>query len=124
MFFLFFFFLFFFNDTATTEIYTLSLHDALPICLPGRLPGLDLHRPPLRQVAVEGDDDLGRPRRQDGLDGRCAEVGAVDLDQRAGRFRGEQELAVDGGGGLELEAQLQGLGALDGDLASDRKSVV
>src|SRR3989442_5055036 len=27
------FFFFFFNDTATTEIYTLSLHDALPICL-------------------------------------------------------------------------------------------
>src|SRR3712207_7115604 len=26
-------FLFFFNDTATTEIYTLSLHDALPICV-------------------------------------------------------------------------------------------
>src|SRR5258708_14144883 len=25
-------FIFFFNDTATTEIYTLSLHDALPIC--------------------------------------------------------------------------------------------
>src|SRR5256885_15896927 len=25
---------FFFNDTATTEIYTLSLHDALPICGP------------------------------------------------------------------------------------------
>src|SRR5256885_7170056 len=30
-----FFFFFFFNDTATTEIYTLSLHDALPIsCCP------------------------------------------------------------------------------------------
>src|SRR5258705_10848171 len=28
-----FYFFFFFNDTATTEIYTLSLHDALPICL-------------------------------------------------------------------------------------------
>src|SRR2546425_13122733 len=28
---LFSFFFFFFNDTATTEIYTLSLHDALPI---------------------------------------------------------------------------------------------
>src|SRR2546428_8553429 len=28
--------LFFFNDTATTEIYTLSLHDALPICHAGR----------------------------------------------------------------------------------------
>src|SRR2546425_1253952 len=27
-------FFFFFNDTATTEIYTLSLHDALPIYLP------------------------------------------------------------------------------------------
>ena len=26
---------FFFNDTATTEIYTLSLHDALPISYPG-----------------------------------------------------------------------------------------
>src|SRR5258707_14292713 len=32
---------FFFNDTATTEIYTLSLHDALPIYRPGYelLPG-------------------------------------------------------------------------------------
>src|SRR2546422_10632282 len=29
------FFFFFFNDTATTEIYTLSLHDALPISEPG-----------------------------------------------------------------------------------------
>src|SRR3712207_8503276 len=32
--------IFFFNDTATTEIYTLSLHDALPIlpvCVPGGL---------------------------------------------------------------------------------------
>src|SRR5947209_15627338 len=27
------FYLFFFNDTATTEIYTLSLHDALPILI-------------------------------------------------------------------------------------------
>src|SRR5437879_12205665 len=27
---------FFFNDTATSEIYTLSLHDALPILVPGR----------------------------------------------------------------------------------------
>src|SRR3712207_8364074 len=36
-------FLFFFNDTATTEIYTLSLHDALPI--------FDLHRNP-KDIAV------------------------------------------------------------------------
>src|SRR5215216_6780175 len=46
----FFFFFFFFNDTATTEIYTLSLHDALPICgdalnlLPDRLAVLQLQR--------------------------------------------------------------------------------
>src|SRR2546429_1715720 len=30
---------FFFNDTATTEIYTLSLHDALPISCPSDGPG-------------------------------------------------------------------------------------
>src|SRR5258705_3344963 len=33
---------FFFNDTATTEIYTLSLHDALPICID---PRVHAHRP-------------------------------------------------------------------------------
>src|SRR6266540_5690001 len=32
------FFIFFFNDTATTEIYTLSLHDALPISGSGPRP--------------------------------------------------------------------------------------
>src|SRR2546430_17628228 len=36
-----FFFFFFFNDTATTEIYTLSLHDALPIWGPGLLHAVD-----------------------------------------------------------------------------------
>src|SRR2546430_7186453 len=39
---------FFFNDTATTEIYTLSLHDALPICAAPRAsapaPGRCCHR--------------------------------------------------------------------------------
>src|SRR3712207_9127608 len=39
-------FFFFFNDTATTEIYTLSLHDALPISGPGQAallqPGVQL----------------------------------------------------------------------------------
>src|SRR5215468_11424756 len=43
-FFFFFFFFFFFNDTATTEIYTLSLHDALPISQIGlsRLSAIDI----------------------------------------------------------------------------------
>src|SRR3712207_6975304 len=48
-------FFFFFNDTATTEIYTLSLHDALPISCRARvaervvvaLAVEDLDRPPL-----------------------------------------------------------------------------
>src|SRR6185369_18015028 len=35
----FFYFFFFFNDTATTEIYTLSLHDALPISRPSNASG-------------------------------------------------------------------------------------
>src|SRR5436189_6463642 len=36
-------FFFFFNDTATTEIYTLSLHDALPISLEPRGPSAYRH---------------------------------------------------------------------------------
>src|SRR5256885_9621860 len=35
---------FFFNDTATTEIYTLSLHDALPIFRRRPAPRVDLQR--------------------------------------------------------------------------------
>src|SRR5258705_12285568 len=40
-----FFFFFFFNDTATTEIYTLSLHDALPISVSRNLASVSA--PPL-----------------------------------------------------------------------------
>src|SRR3712207_9001534 len=57
--------LFFFNDTATTEIYTLSLHDALPISY-GKLPLLALDRAlrgdsdeSLALVAVEGQVPVG-----------------------------------------------------------------
>src|SRR3989442_15990396 len=46
-----FFFFFFFNDTATTEIYTLSLHDALPISR--RCRGAEYHRAEHRQMAAE-----------------------------------------------------------------------
>src|SRR3712207_8001479 len=42
---------FFFNDTATTEIYTLSLHDALPIWT-HRTRASDENRVPGRSVAV------------------------------------------------------------------------
>src|SRR2546422_1694566 len=47
-----FFFFFFFNDTATTEIYTLSLHDALPI-FAARTVALDRAR--LSNVAATAD---------------------------------------------------------------------
>src|SRR6266511_2256489 len=43
---------FFFNDTATTEIYTLSLHDALPIYLLDRVL-VKLGQPPFDAVAVQ-----------------------------------------------------------------------
>src|SRR3989442_4275905 len=43
---------FFFNDTATTEIYTLSLHDALPICDRADQGRLLLSRPPEVEVKV------------------------------------------------------------------------
>src|SRR5258706_10884940 len=41
-------FFFFFNDTATTEIYTLSLHDALPISRPSTYSSTN-HSPPWRR---------------------------------------------------------------------------
>src|SRR2546427_3148921 len=50
-------FCFFFNDTATTEIYTLSLHDALPIYLQVALdppgPGTSVYEP---DVAIDPDN--------------------------------------------------------------------
>src|SRR3712207_6895849 len=59
---------FFFNDTATTEIYTLSLHDALPIFgedglgLPREVDlgvGLGLLRHLLQPIGMELEDRLG-----------------------------------------------------------------
>src|SRR6266542_2966221 len=46
-------FIFFFNDTATTEIYTLSLHDALPILAP-EAPVVKLHPPPAGSAQLAG----------------------------------------------------------------------
>src|SRR5437588_2587353 len=55
---------FFFNDTATTEIYTLSLHDALPISGPG--PGRS-----------------GKPRRDDPLHGTRSEEHTSELQSHS-----------------------------------------
>src|SRR6266536_3664528 len=53
-------FFFFFNDTATTEIYTLSLHDALPISRP---PGPGVSALPSRDGRA--GDDLEDENRMD-----------------------------------------------------------
>src|SRR5574337_306727 len=47
-------FFFFFNDTATTEIYTLSLHDALPICLFWERAGLSKQNSVIDYGVLEG----------------------------------------------------------------------
>src|SRR6266581_8521044 len=78
---LFFVFFFFFNDTATTEIYTLSLHDALPISTDGEPSGGE--HVPLLAVRIR---DEGDPRRPVGivLDGghlpRHPELVATEVD--------------------------------------------
>src|SRR5688572_33374209 len=63
-----FFFFFFFNDTATTEIYTLSLHDALPIFL--LLRHHQIHREDHRSRRVD------RHRRRN-----AAEIDAVERSE-------------------------------------------
>src|SRR3712207_8934959 len=56
---------FFFNDTATTEIYTLSLHDALPILHDGQLgrPRVVQADPPARRHARPHGQPEGRDHR-------------------------------------------------------------
>src|SRR5256885_11015256 len=63
---------FFFNDTATTEIYTLSLHDALPIS----------HRPP--EARVGPGDEHHRAAETACASGKCIPlsdtIGAVPIE--------------------------------------------
>src|SRR3989441_6903638 len=75
-------FFFFFNDTATTEIYTLSLHDALPISRHHRVRHRVRRDPadphPERQVqGVGGDHRHARP------DGRRGEEGPIAREGRS-----------------------------------------
>src|SRR2546430_11842502 len=63
------FFFFFFNDTATTEIYTLSLHDALPICRDQR----SMTREHADLARGSGDDDHLRVALVRGAVGRSEE---------------------------------------------------
>src|SRR5256885_11396228 len=63
---------FFLNDTATTEIYTLSLHDALPILIPDREAAVEVRQadrqmeePGAWRLAVLEADRLARQRPED-----------------------------------------------------------
>src|SRR3712207_7108548 len=72
---------FFFNDTATTEIYTLSLHDALPIYGVGRVRGLDVH--PERR---EGGVVLARRQQLLELPEPLVEILGERLDRKSTRL--------------------------------------
>src|SRR5258706_12671373 len=75
-------FFFFFNDTATTEIYTLSLHDALPISEPQRRP---------RELRAAGDPRHGVVRRgADDTAGAGGAGGAAHARPGAVGDRGER----------------------------------
>src|SRR2546425_4871401 len=107
-------FFFFFNDTATTEIYTLSLHDALPIYLAHALARVDevghaqpgahvahggrvLHQPRIGRHPCDSDE-LGAGMAREathalGIHAPLGEiVGAHGLDSRAARQRQVHEL--------------------------------
>src|SRR6185436_687307 len=80
-------FFFFFNDTATTEIYTLSLHDALPISsacpsTAARAPLAFQHRPVDEHVdeVAERQEDREQDHRVQNL-GRGAETAAGQEDE-------------------------------------------
>src|SRR5258708_16446809 len=54
---------FFFNDTATTEIYTLSLHDALPISRLVENPATPSRTRASRLIASQAGDEPARDRK-------------------------------------------------------------
>src|SRR6266496_5204795 len=66
-----FFFFFFFNDTATTEIYTLSLHDALPISSPRDGP---VRMVPGAAPVPTGEEALCRDRKSTRLNSSHVEI--------------------------------------------------
>src|SRR5436189_2608776 len=73
------FFIFFFNDTATTEIYTLSLHDALPIS-----PQTTRRKPLCPSRAWEGGDACRRDRKSTRLNSshRCISYAVFCLKKK------------------------------------------
>src|SRR2546427_9020983 len=69
---------FFFNDTATTEIYTLSLHDALPIWFGGaQTLGIDFHESLLIGADLRGVSF--RKKTLEGLNFSDADLAGCDF---------------------------------------------
>src|SRR2546430_17316794 len=68
---------FFFNDTATTEIYTLSLHDALPICdilVSDKNQRRNSNPVDLALYAFAGDDASGGDRKSTRLNSSHSQI--------------------------------------------------
>src|SRR3989442_10920025 len=74
-------FFFFFNDTATTEIYTLSLHDALPICDGGARRRRD-RVVRLQEVVVRPAHQPPHPHRSQVVTRRRSEEHTSELQSR------------------------------------------
>ena len=91
LFFFFLCFLFFFNDTATTEIYTLSLHDALPILLVK----LDMENSQIvnEEIILRGCKMYKKPCHGDNTVGRIRDI-EVDKKGRIYIITDEPESAL------------------------------
>src|SRR3989441_7529461 len=89
------FFFFFFNDTATTEIYTLSLHDALPIVPHGAAAGGPAHD--VDPEPGDGGAVVARPGRLVASEGEAGRVEPVEPQEgAAGAVHLRQERRVEG----------------------------
>src|SRR3712207_8509417 len=90
--------LFFFNDTATTEIYTLSLHDALPISTTGSLDPPEAMRPWIERSF--GSVEAVREQRIVKVTNRVTLQGTLFNGLRASR-------PLDTGVSLDLEREIE-----------------
>src|SRR2546427_11555795 len=121
-------FFFFFNDTATTEIYTLSLHDALPILeAAGGIPHVAHRRAPVGVAReAEGGGETGARAQPRGEPGRRADGGghrALRFDAHVPAQQGAALLAHEAapGGRVSVVAEGPPRGRVDAQLGSGER---